>query len=333
MPPSKRPRRVKVPGPAAITTAAAVALVAAGYWVATTFFPFHVRALQQKWSFWRLGVTEVSRAGIHAYTLDQCAPDRVSKSRPCLCVAMLHGTGDQALTFKKLFEVPPEGWLQKQTYRPLRLYAVDLPGSGESPAPPNADGYGPRAQAGALKQALEQWCPSWMLVGNSRGGWVASWLALDWPAGVERLVLLGSAGLKTQREEASDLFSDPTSLEDAVAKLQEFQRRAYHAPAQHPRSFWEAAGRQWLAMPLKAQRESTRDEDFLDGRLPSIKAPTLVLWGKSDRILSAENGRRFRALIPGSIWREVADCGHLPQKECPLEVVQAIADMSRFGIM
>jgi len=305
-----------------------VGLVALAWLALVMIFPLQYRELTNRWELWRGGVTEVQEDGVHALVQDQCQAG--ASARNCTCVALVHGLADNALTWKKLLLTPAEGWRQKGANKGLKLFAFDLPGSGKSSPPQATSSYRARELARKLAQVMPRLCPSWLVVGNSLGGWVAAWLALDWPQGVDRLVLVSPSGLKDQQAEAgaATAFTEPS-----VEALKDFQRRAYHKPLEHSDRFWNTVLVHMKSSNARQVREAQTSEDLLDGRLSSLKKPTLVFWGNSDRVLSPLIGRKFATTIPGAIWREVPECGHLPQKECPLPLIQAIAEMVRFGIM
>src|SRR5207248_2001635 len=48
----------------------------------------------------------------------------------------------------------------------------------------------------------------------------------------------------------------------------------------------------------------------LKGRLARINRPTLVLWGKSDRIVGPEYGRAYAEHIPGARFQLIPAAGH-----------------------
>ena len=56
----------------------------------------------------------------------------------------------------------------------------------------------------------------------------------------------------------------------------------------------------------------------LDARLGEIRVPTLLVWGKDDRITPPEVAERFRALLPDAQLELIANCGHAPMLEQPL---------------
>jgi|SRR6185437_13772649 len=60
-----------------------------------------------------------------------------------------------------------------------------------------------------------------------------------------------------------------------------------------------------------------------------ISAPTLIIWGKNDPILSLENGKKLNRLISESTLKIIKNCGHIPQEELPKETFEIIADFLR----
>lgn len=259
------------------------------------------------------GARRVSAGTLMAYERDACVP-----GRPCRCVALVHGLGDSALTWDRVLKgdgapPPPAG---------TRLLAFDLPGTDGSAAPREEAGYGVRAQAGALRAALESRCPRWTVAGNSLGGWISLWLALDWPEGVERLVLLGSAGVDDPTGavlEAARVLSDPTP-----ELMTAFRDKAWHKAPPAPARAWAAAAALIRARPARRIVAQLRREDLLDGRLASLKTPTSLIWGASDRVVPLSVGRRLQSLIKGSSLEVVEACGHMPQLECPAPVASAL---------
>lgn len=306
------------------------------------YFPLELMELSTRYEYWKSNVHEIKpspvNGGLHSWVSDQCDQGGGSKGG-CTCVALVHGLGDNSNTWKKLLIWPRTDWNSRGFDQPLKLVAVDLPGTGESlpPKESNGTGYRARKQAERLHESLKSLsrpqgdCAKWIVVGNSFGGWVALWLSLDWPQDVERLVLLSPAGLKQKEifSNAQTVLSAPT-----VESLKDFQKRAYAKPREIPEFVWKALVRRVEKGTTAQVAQAQTEEDGLDSRLFSIRTPSLMLWGKQDRVLPLSYGYQMRSLMPGGVlWREVEGCGHLPQKECPQEVVQAIIDMTRFGPM
>ena len=58
------------------------------------------------------------------------------------------------------------------------------------------------------------------------------------------------------------------------------------------------------------------DYDFRD-RLPEIERPTLIVWGRNDRIVPVGGAYRYEQLIPNSRRVIFEETGHVPMIERP----------------
>lgn len=288
--------------------AASIFLLAAA---AARLAPFETHVALRRLAIRRGGARLVSAGPLLAYELNGCRA-----GAPCRCVALVHGLGDTAMTWDKTMlgeggaPVPPAGIL---------LLAVNLPGVEGSPA---ASDYGIRAQARILRTALEPRCAEWTVAGNSLGGWIAAWLAVDWPQGVKKLVLVNAAGLTDPTGlalEAARTLGAPT-----IAAMKVFSARAYFKPRPVPERAWPAAVAAIRSRPTSAIFAALKLEDVLDARLKDVKADTTILWGTADGILPAGFPERFRKGLRGSRLVLIPGCGHLPQQECPATVSKAL---------
>ena len=73
-------------------------------------------------------------------------------------------------------------------------------------------------------------------------------------------------------------------------------------------------GRQWL-QPRK-----------LGHRIAELKLPTLIIWGRRDRLIPPENAERFHRDIAGSTMVIFDDLGHMPQEEDPARTVAVVRE-------
>lgn len=60
--------------------------------------------------------------------------------------------------------------------------------------------------------------------------------------------------------------------------------------------------------------------------LRSFDRPALVIWGKDDRVMPPEHGRRLAQLIPNARLEELEDCGTLVPLDQPLEFARLIRE-------
>jgi pimeloyl-ACP methyl ester carboxylesterase len=237
--------------------------------------------------------------------------------------------GDSVLTWRKL--LAKREWLSR-VQKPVKLIAWDLPGHGKTPEPPkNPDGE-LQLRAQLLAQRLlgatqQQGCgPDTIWVGNSLGGWVATWVALKRPDQVKALVLAAPAGLSSQRVAAvgAEVLGEPT-----VESLKAFRQQAYAKPQPELSAWvWKALVARVQKSPVKRVRSAQQPEDDLDQPVRTISVPTRVIWGRQDQILPLDKSSGFRQIPAASLvsWKEVDECGHLPHKECPDSVSNAIIE-------
>jgi len=52
-------------------------------------------------------------------------------------------------------------------------------------------------------------------------------------------------------------------------------------------------------------------------RLPAVEQPTLIVWGRNDRIVPVGGAYRYEQLIPDSSRFVLEDTGHVPMIERP----------------
>jgi pimeloyl-ACP methyl ester carboxylesterase len=290
--------------------AGAAALLAGGVFLAA---PFETISALRRAALRMGGVRRVRLdGGLLAYEKDGCLP-----GRPCRCVALIHGLGDSALTWDKILLDPKAGGAG------VRLVAPDMPGTEGSAPPADPSGYGIRAQARTLRTALEGRCPEWTAAGNSLGGWIALWLALDWPQGIKGLVLIDAAGISDPSGRAEESARTLGAL--TLESLKKFSGRAMYRSRELPDRAWQSAMESIQSRPTTAIVAALRREDLLDDRLGDLRIPTSIIWGEADGIIPIEVGQRMHRLIAGSRYAPVGECGHMPQAECPDSVVSALS--------
>lgn len=165
------------------------------------------------------------------------------------------------------------------------------------------------------------------LIGLSLGGYIAAELAAMHPGAVDRLVLVGAAGLKPEVGEILDIFYYP------VDTLRGF---SYFDPAQVPE--WdELFGRpptpEEQDLAIRARETSARliwkpyaHNPRLPHVLPRVANRTLVAWGREDRIVPLACGEQYARLLPNATLAVLDRCGHSPQTERPDEFVRLVGE-------
>jgi len=156
------------------------------------------------------------------------------------------------------------------------------------------------------------------LVGNSLGGWIAANFALAHPERIDRLVLCDAAGYA-----AVPKTMDPRALN--ALRLASREDIRYLGPLTfHNKRFYEdvdlafkqrvTAGDNYTVNQLLDSM--IRGEDVLDGRLGAIHKPTLIVWGREDKLIPLKFAERFHKEITGSRLEVIDDCGNMPHVEC-----------------
>jgi len=161
-------------------------------------------------------------------------------------------------------------------------------------------------------EALE--LPPAVVCGNSLGGHVALELALSHPESVEGLILTGSSGL-FERSFTQHVPHTPTR-----AYVREKMEEVFYDPALVTPEWVESVRRivttrRTALRVLQVARAAKRHN--VEERLSRIGVPTLLVWGKDDRITSTDVAERFHARIRGSQLVYLPNCGHAPMLECP----------------
>lgn len=210
--------------------------------------------------------------------------------------------------------------------RDYHVVAPDLPGFGENERNP-ALAYDVAAQTARLKgfaDALGLDRPH--LCGNSMGGWIALRYALDYPDALASLILLDNAGVKGAND--SDLEKQAAN-EDynplVIANLEDADRlvaMVVHKPPFIPSRLKPALYGD--ALKYRDQLDgifwviATEMRDHpLNDRLGEVRVPTLILWGRHDRLIDVSCVPVLEAGIAGSTAHIMEHVGHVPMVEDP----------------
>jgi len=166
------------------------------------------------------------------------------------------------------------------------------------------------------------------IMGFGLGGWIAAEIAVRCPHAVERLVLVDSVGIKVSDRETRDI-DDPFILSGpALQSMLWRDPDAHQVPVPGPNlepDLLEAVLRN-LESAMYYGWKPYMHNPKLRQRLHRIAAPTLVVWGDDDQIVSAAYGRAFAQSIPGARFVSIADAGHYPHREQVEKFVPTVAD-------
>jgi len=169
------------------------------------------------------------------------------------------------------------------------------------------------------------------LVGNSLGGWIAASFSIAHPEKVEKLVLLSAAGYTPKRWGGPELTKELYSVLNAstTADLKRTMSAVFYNKAlitdQAVEAFFTNKLKKGDSQTINAFIESVlRGEDFIDEKVKTIKAPTLIVWGREDGLTPLGIGEAFAQDISGAQKVIIEKCGHVAQIEKPAEFNAAL---------
>jgi pimeloyl-ACP methyl ester carboxylesterase len=241
-------------------------------------------------------------------------------------LVLLHGLGSSRVAW-----TPVAGELA----RSHAVYALDLPGFGDSAPLSGRDTSTPARLAEAVDQALaELGIEAPHVVGNSLGGWVA--LELAHVRRLSSLTLLDPAGL----------WRNGQPKYCTVSLVLTWLTCRFAAPALNSLSRW-ATGRRLLFWQVFAQPEKLTQDDVRrhvtamarsTGFMRTLRAirtlryraitniagPVTVAFGSADRILLARQSRFADQLPPQTRHVTIADAGHVPMSDAPHRVAEIV---------
>jgi pimeloyl-ACP methyl ester carboxylesterase len=225
-----------------------------------------------------------------------------------------------------------QNWLENIPHfaRRHRVIAIDLPGFGESELPQeeiSIPGYGRFVDAFLSEIEIER-AP---IVGNSMGGFIAAEVAVSHPSRVDKLALVSAAGVITVRPAELTVAKRIARLIQlggarVLARRHSWIRRrrlrsrilygiVRHPELLQPELVYEVASGGGKPGFMDAF-QAILDYDFSD-RLPDVERPTLIVWGRNDRIVPVGGAFRYEQLIPNSRRVIFEDTGHVPMIERP----------------
>jgi pimeloyl-ACP methyl ester carboxylesterase len=234
-----------------------------------------------------------------------------------------------------------------------RVIAVDLPGFGLSP--PQSD-YRLETHAAAVIRFIEEIGAPVHLMGNSMGGLVSELVASSRPELIAALILVAPATPLRWPDPHFDAFSALRLSVEAIPYVGEQMlktvnrrltpeqvvdlslRMITHDPSRIPpdvvHSIVETArerrNQPWAATALNRSASSIarlyRTPRSFVRMIRNISAPTLLVQGSGDRIVSPTGIRWLASLRSDWTYVEMDDTGHTPQLDAPVRFGRVVDD-------
>jgi 2,6-dioxo-6-phenylhexa-3-enoate hydrolase len=238
---------------------------------------------------------------------------------------MLHGGGPGA-----------SGWSNFQRNvgpfsERFRTLLVDLPGFGKSDSvAPNE----PRSQfnARALRDLFDALgVERAHLIGNSMGGATALNFAIDYPDRIDRLVVMGAAGagqslfvpMPTEGIRVlNQVFDNPTA--EGMRRLIQFM--VYDSSFLTEELLQQRLQAALNPQHLEARKKSAAAQRDLSRDLGKVKAKSLIVWGRDDRVVPLDGSLRLVWGIPDAELHIFGRCGHWAQFEHAEEFNRLVID-------
>ncbi len=226
-----------------------------------------------------------------------------------------------------------QNWLETipALARRHRVLALDLPGFGHSPMPPweiSVSAYGQLvhdfSEAVGVAEAA--------VAGNSLGGFVAAEAVASDPERFDKLVLVSAAGIShaQMRREPAEFAGRlavalaPIALSFQAQTIRRTRlRRAlfggvFHKPEELRKELlYEQYVNGANAPGFLPALTTLAGYDFLN-RLEGVETPTLIVWGRNDRIVSPVDAIGYSQLLRNSQTVIMDETGHCPMLERPV---------------
>jgi pimeloyl-ACP methyl ester carboxylesterase len=219
-------------------------------------------------------------------------------ARTLPAVVLLHGIGRDHAQWLPL---------ASSLARHRRVVALDLPGFGMSEPLRSAMRWEELADTVLDLVALLE-LGRVTLIGHSMGAAISIAAAADRPEFVERLVLIAPSCYRATRSFEDRLMATPilgpTLFRRVVGPTVLRRHVGFDArPSPHA----------WTMI------DATTSPTTIEARVPRVRAPSLVIWGRDDRIVPWTHGTRLAREL-GAARLEILDCAHFPEEELPTVV-------------
>jgi len=230
-------------------------------------------------------------------------------------VVYIHGNTGSSRWFSRVMDIPG-----------YQCFAIDLPNFGKSsPLESAPDLHVYADYVGEFIEALKLKSP--IVVGHSLGGAVAQSLSIRKPDLVGALILVDSAspkGLVTPRERypfIEMMRKDRSILSKALAAT---------VPTLRDPAFFESLVDDAAAMAEKAwtgNADALSSFDISD-RASSFDKPVLVIWGKSDFIITESMAMETAGAYPRGRLEIIENAGHSLIVENPGKFMELLVDFA-----
>lgn len=195
-----------------------------------------------------------------------------------------------------------------------RVILFEVPGFGQSPA--NERSKSMAELASSMAQAVANLgIERYSVMGNSFGGKLALWLAVQYPERLKALVLVSPAVIRSETAPSPR----PSTPEERLRRLYAHPERQ---PVRPPADAKVVAKQQALMQRLIGP---PRDEE-LESRMAGLEVPVLLVFGTLDQMTPADLGRLYCEKLPNCSFVIVYDAAHEVDADRPEAFVSLAND-------
>lgn len=239
------------------------------------------------------------------------------------------GTGSPVLVLHD--EMGHPGWLRfhEALGREHTLYVPSHPGFGKSERVEWVMTM--RDLAGWYLQALEDLGMGPVpVVGFSLGAWLAAEMAAMCPHAFTKLVLTSAMGIKPPTGEIYDMFVvvAKSLIEESFHNpepVAEYQELYGGETTPEQQELWEVAREQSCRLGWRPYMF----DPALPHLLARVKLPTLIVWGREDRVVPPSAAEVWQQSITGARLEVLDNCGHRPEIEQSEAYSRLVGDFLR----
>ncbi len=227
---------------------------------------------------------------------------------------ILHGWGSSSNSWRKM-----QVLIVKAGFK---VIVPDLPGFGVTPSPKGI--WGVHEYEDFVFRFLDVLrIKKCILLGHSFGGQISIQFAISHPERIEKLILVSPAVVRHKPGWRSHVFKYAAKLVGAAlyvtpSNIGSNIRRGMYALLRRP-DYIHANG------VMKDIFKKVIHQD-LSQVVQQISVPTLLLWGKRDRMTSIEDGKLVAQKISGVIFTVFPENGHNLHAEDPQKLAEKIKE-------
>ena len=234
-------------------------------------------------------------------------------------LVLIHGTGASLHTWEEWTKI-----LEKD----FKVISLDMPAFGlTGPNPERV--YSLEFYADFLNEFLGKiGVENCALAGNSLGGAIAWRFSTMFPEKINSLILVDAGGYPSDKDPPlafqlaqNKLLSNFLLTVTPKSLFKKSLKDVYHNKALATEKLID---RYYDLYLREGNRQAFVDRvnsiHYVDpSEIKNVKAPTLIMWGKTDAWIPVENAYKFEKDIKGSVLKIYENAGHVPMEELPNE--------------